>query len=133
MEQVLIGLGILLVSPFYALLWVWGASLVKRVIDKDWNKPKGLVEDYAKLTPEQRMDLEIHRDTTPTQQPPKSDNNSQWLGSPTPQAEVIAQNERVFQEGVAQTAPDGRWEDHNEANRAPDTTITNPDALKPKP
>ena len=137
MEQVLVGLGILLVLPFYVLLWVWGASLVKRAIDKDWNKPKGLIEKYAQLTPEQRMDLEIHRDqptpTTPTNQAPKDDGQSQWLGSPTPQTEIREQNEAVFQEGVTHPIPGGQWQSDEEAKKAPNTTITNPKEIVPKP
>lgn len=135
MEQVLIGLGILLVLPFYFLVWLWGATLIKRLFDKEWKKAKGLLAGYEQLTPEQRMSLEIHRDepTTPTQAQPKDDGKSQWLGSPTPQVEIRSQNERVFQEGVVHPIPGGQWESHEEASKSPDTTITDPEALKPKP
>ena len=131
----LIAAGFLLVLPLYVILWVWVITVVKKLWFKEEVKQKGLVEEYSKLTPEQRMDLDLHREpaTTPTQQAPTPDNNTQWLGSPTPQAEVAAQSQQVFEEGIVHNTPDGRWESHEEANRAPSTTITNPQALAPKP
>lgn len=124
----------LLFVPYLMYGWLYGLTMFKRLWDREWKEAKGLIGAYEKLTPEQRMDLEIHRDpTTPTQQQPKSDKTTQWLGSPTPQAELKSQNERVFTEGVVHKAPATGWESNDEANKSPDTTITNPHALVPKP
>ncbi len=135
MEYVLIIIAGLLIAPYLMYGWLFGLTLIKRLYDKEWKETKGLIGAYEKLTPEQRMDLEIHRDqpTTPTQQQPKSDKTTQWLGSPTPQAELKSQNEQAFREGLVHKTPVTGWESNEEANRAPDTTITNPLALAPKP
>ena len=107
---------------------------VKKLYTKEWKTHKGLLGEFERLTPDQRMDLEIHREpTTPTQQSPKADNGTQWLGSPTPQVEIREQNDRVFKEGVVHTTAGATFESHEEAMKAPNTTITNPEALKPKP
>ena len=135
MEIILIIVSSLLVAPYLLYGWLFGLTLVKRLYDRDWKKAKGLLSGYERLTPEQRMNLEIHRDepTTPTQQQPKDNNNTQWLGSPTPQAEIREQNKAVFEEGVKHIIPESKWESHEEASKSPNTTITNPEALKPKP
>ncbi len=138
MEQILtiiVWVFIIVAGPFLVFGFLYGVTMVKMLIEQNWKKPKGLLSAYERLTPDQRMDLELHRDepTTPTQAQPKENNRTQWLGSPKPEVEIQSQSERVFQEGVVHSVPGGAWESHEEANKAPETTITNPEALKPKP
>ena len=106
---------VLALLPYLIYGWLFGLTLIKRLIQSEWKEAKGLLGAYRRLTPEQRMDLEIKRVKTEETEPPKSPNDSAWLGSPTPKEELIAKTEQGLKEGIVEHPQEGKWETPKEA------------------
>lgn len=100
----------LLLGPYLMYGWLYGLTLVKKLYDKEWKEKKGLLGAYERLTPEERMNLDLQRTRTqpPKEEPAKQD--TAWLGNPTPREENIERNEKVYKEGLVTTPAEGRWE-----------------------
>lgn len=102
-------LGIFL-SPYLGFVWLYGFVLIKRLLQKELTRKKGLLSHYARLTPEQRMDLQVKGE--PTTQTVPEEQKVGWLGTPSPRAVQKAADERVLKEGLRRREePKGNWQE----------------------
>mgnify|MGYP001618078293 FL=1 len=89
-------------APYIAYAFLYGATMVKRLLDSEWQKGKGL-DRFVRATPEDRMQGQLK---VIAGQPPKP---SAWLDAATPdEAEKIRQ-ERALKEGL-RPVPKTGWE-----------------------
>jgi hypothetical protein len=100
---------ILYLAPYLMYGWLFGATLVKKLLEKEWRKEKGLLSAYERLSSEDRMELDLKRTKISVKDEPLK-NESAWLGAPTPRQENVERNEKVFKEGLIETPPEGKWE-----------------------
>lgn len=109
METFLIIIGLLLTAPYLIFVWLFGLTLAKRLFDKEWKTAKGLLGTYEKLTPEERMGLEVKEISKKTQ----------WVTAPTAKEEERIKNETAFKEGLVDNPPVGGWETPEVINSRP--------------
>ncbi len=86
----------LLILPYVFFIWVYGIILVKRIIEKEWRKPHDVLKAYEHLTPDQRMQMNLH---------PLVE-KSAWLDSPSPEEALLKRQQVEKQERLRQ----GTWE-----------------------
>lgn len=107
MESILISVAtVVLLLPWIVYGWLYGWAKVKRLKEKEWpaqTKPQ-VVEP---VTPEDRMDQELKINTDPLEYA------ARWTNSPSPQEEIAAMNERVYEEGIVHPLPQTEIEEPN--------------------
>lgn len=73
MESIIIVI-LFLASPFLVYGWIYGCTLIKKLLLKEWiPSPKDILNEYSRLSSEQRMELDINKIEKGT---------TQWIGSP---------------------------------------------------
>jgi len=108
---VLIVVTILLLSPFLGFGWLYGATLIKRLLEKEWVKGKGLLSGYERLSPEERMNLETKRIVGVVSERAKEDKTA-WLNTPTPKEADMRAVEAGMRAGLhVEETPRGKWEE----------------------
>lgn len=115
----------ILAFPYILYGWLFGFTLVKKLIEKEWRKQKGLLSAYERLSSEDRMNLDLQRVKTEPQKEVKI-KESAWLGSPTPREEIVMKNEQVLKEGLLEHPQEGKWETPKEAEK---TVLSKEDIL----
>ena len=80
------------------LIWIvlFGCTLIKKLVEKEWQPKRGLVKAVAKwegLSAEDRMEVE-------RKSIKEKEEKSGWVGAPSAKEEVVAMNEKVFKEGL---------------------------------
>jgi len=111
-QQILIIIGFLFILPFYSYGILYGATLVKKLIEKDWKKGKGLqkaVTEWSTMTSQDRMDVTLKATEDKTA--------SEWLGSPDPKEEIRKMNEKVYKEGVIHELPQTEIQTQKEVDK----------------
>ena len=74
MESILIYLLSFLTLPFLVYGWIYGCTLIKNLLKTEWlSSPKDILNEYSKLSSEQRMELNLEKIAQGT---------TQWIGSP---------------------------------------------------
>ena len=114
MIEILLIIGGILFAPYVLYWWLFGCTLVKLLIKKEWTKPKGLLSAYERLTPEDRMRLDLQR-TKAEQETEKHVSTSAWMGSPTPREEMVQKVEQPLKEGIVDHPQGGEWQTPAEA------------------
>lgn len=110
MELLIIIVGILL-APYLMLAWLYSLTKVKQLYDKEWKEHKGLLGEFERLSPEERMNLDLKRiSTKPKEEIKENLDRPGWLGNPTPRQENLDRNETVYKEGLVTTPGEGKWE-----------------------
>ena len=82
--------------PYVVLFWIFGWTLVKRIVGKEWRGNKGLADTVSKwegLSSEERMEAI------------RPGNTTRWIQSPTPTEENLMRNEQVYKEGIIHPLP----------------------------
>lgn len=95
-----------LTLPYLLYGWLYGASLVKRLYEKEFKSERGLLQEYQKLSSEERMEFDLKR----KEEKPKK---SEWI-SPLSPTEVNISHKAAVKEGILETSPAGKWEDQKD-------------------
>ena len=85
------------------LIWVvlFGYTLIKKLIEKEWQPKRGLVKAVARweeMSAEQRMEVEKQRIAD-------KEEKGTWVTSPTAKEEEVAMNDKVYKEGLLHPMP----------------------------
>ena len=96
----------ILAFPYLGLAYFYGLLRLKKIVDKELNRTKGLQAVYESLTPEQRMKADIKRTEKDYMSADKP--KSEWLPSPT--REQLERRETELKEGLKQPPPGG-WQE----------------------
>jgi hypothetical protein len=102
--EVLIGICLLLLSPYLLAFFLRGVVYCQE-LTKQLKKKRGIegaVAKWQELTPEQRMEAELHEAKAP---PAKSIDTTNWLATPTPDEEKRMMNEAVYRNGLVEPKP----------------------------
>ena len=106
MELLIIILIAFLIFPYALYGWLFGLALAKKLYDKEFKEGKNILEEYSKLSSEQRMDFDLKRKK---EQPYKTE----WLDNPSPQQEN-EKHKAAVKEPILETSPAGKWEDQKD-------------------
>ena len=91
---------IILLSPYFLYFSLYGFTLLKSLYNRNWKTAKNTLQDFAKLTPEQRMELEVKRVVKETLNENKPEEpKSSWLDSPSPKQAIEINAQQTRKEG----------------------------------
>ena len=98
----------LLTAPYLFYVFLYGVTLVKRLLADNWNRKKGLTR-YVQMSPDERMAAEA-RGIAGGPPAPAAPPRTAWLEPASPKEAEKIRQERVLQEGLRPT-PQGKWEE----------------------
>ena len=104
MELLIIILIAFLIFPYALYGWLFGLALAKKLYDKEFKEGKNILEEYSKLSSEQRMEFDLKR---------KVAKKTEWLDNPSPQQEN-EEHKAAVKEPILETSPAGKWEDQKD-------------------
>lgn len=124
MEQTLITIAIIVISPFLLALFLLGLYIavvwfqfIMALFEKRVGKTSIPVTDWGKLKPDERMEIEKEIATQSQIQPRTS--QSTWLGSPNAEEEIRMNAEKITPP-LVQHVPQTKFEDVAEEEIARD-------------
>ena len=91
----------IVLSPYLIWIVLFGCTLIKKLIEKEWQPKKGLVKAVAKweqMSAEERMEVEKQRIAD-------KDEKGTWVASPTAKEEEVAMNDKAYKEGLLHPMP----------------------------
>ncbi len=93
------------------LIWIvlFGCTLIKKLIENDWQPKKGLLKAVAKwegMTPEERMETSRRQIVEKVEEgEPTPEGKGGWVTSPSPAQELKDKNDKAFKEGLLHPLP----------------------------
>lgn len=101
MEYIVLIIAII-VTPYLLYAWLYGATLLKKLFEDNWQEKKGLAKTVStwqhQMTSDERMEATQKQEL-------EQEKPANWVGSPTADKEIKDMNNKAFEEGLLHKLP----------------------------